>query len=404
MAELEVLKDAAVLMDAGKIVAVGRYADVKPIADSRRPRAAVVEVSGVLFPGFVDCHTHSVFAAPRLDDHERRAAGESYAAILAAGGGILESMRAVRACTEDELVDATAARLLTQLWHGSTTIEVKSGYGLELAAELKQLRVVRRLARTLPVSLVATFLGAHAVPPEYASRRAAYVAAIVDEMIPAVAREGLAAACDVFCEPGAFTVEESRTILTAAARHGLVLRVHADELEHSGGAELAASLGAASADHLAAIAPSGIAALGAAPTVAVLLPGTMVFLGRAKQAPARALIAAGAAVALASDFNPGSSPTVGLPLVMALAVSQLGISHAEAVVATTVNAAAVLGVAADRGQLAPGFRADIVACEVSDWREVAFWLGANRVSAVWTAGSACPPPPAPLSLGRHDAA
>lgn len=397
MSELEVLKDAAVLMDDGKIVAVGAYRDLKPDAE-------IVEVTGVLFPGFIDCHTHSVFAAPRLDDHARRAAGESYASILAAGGGILESMRDVRASTENDLADATGARLLTQLWHGSTTVEVKSGYGLELEAELKQLRVVRRLAETLPMSLVATFMGAHAVPPEFAGRRADYVRALTDEMIPAVAREGLAVACDVFCEPGAFTLAESRTILGVAARHGLALRVHADELEGSGGAELAASLGAATADHLAAISPAGIAALAAAPTVAVLLPGTMVFLGRRTQAPARALISAGAAVALASDFNPGSSPVVGLPLVMALGVSQLGISHAEAVIAATVNAAAALGLAGDRGQLAPGFRADIVACEVSDWREAAYWVGANRVSAVWTAGSACPPPPAPLSLGRHGAA
>jgi imidazolonepropionase len=401
MSEIEVLKDAAVLLDDGKIVAVGPYAELKRLPGHLTPDT--VEVSGVLFPGFVDCHTHSVFAAPRLDDHARRAAGESYAAILAAGGGILESMHAVRACAEDDLADATAARLLTQLWHGSTTIEVKSGYGLELEAELKQLRVVRSLS-TLPLTLVPTFLGAHAVPPEFAHRRAEYVRLLREEMLPAVARERLAAACDVFCEPGAFTLDETRAILTAAAGHGLALRLHADELENSGGAELAAALHAASADHLAAISPAGVSALGAAATIAVLLPATMVFLGRARQAPARALIAAGAAVALASDFNPGSSPTVGLPLVMALGVSQLGLSHAEAVIATTVNAAAVLGLGGDRGQLAPGFRADVLACEVSDWREVAFWLGANRVSAVWTAGSACPPPPAPLSLGRHGAA
>lgn len=403
MAELEVLNDAAVLMDDGKIVAVGSYSEVKRAAASGHLTPDTVEVSGVLFPGFVDCHTHAVFAAPRLRDHERRGAGESYAAILATGGGILESVRDARACPEDELVNVTGARLLTQLWHGSTTVEVKSGYGLELAAELKQLRVVRRLAATLPLSLVPTFLGAHALPPEYAARRADYVRLLCDEMIPAVARERLAVACDVFCEPGAFTPDEARAILSAGQRHGLAARLHADELEHSGGAELAAALGAASADHLAAISPAGIAALGSAPTVAVLLPATMVFLGRMKQAPARALISAGAAVALASDFNPGSSPTVGLPLVMALGVSQLGLTHAEAVVAATVNGAATLGCAGDRGQLAPGFRADVVACEVSDWREVAFWLGANRVSAVWTAGSACPPPPAPLSLGRHGA-
>jgi imidazolonepropionase len=390
-----VLPDAAVLIDGDRIAAVGPYRDLK----ARHPDH-VVDVDGVLFPGFVDCHTHAVFAAPRLDDHQRRARGQTYQAITAAGGGILESVRGVRALSEDDLADVTAARLLTLLAHGSTTVEVKSGYGLELEAELKQLRVVARLAARLPMTLVPTFLGAHAVPPEYRERRAEYVRLLCDVMIPAVARARLATACDVFCEPGAFSPAESRSVLEAARRHGLAVKLHADELDESGGAQLAVELDAVSADHLAAISDAGVAALAHAPTVAVLLPATMVFLGRA-QAPGRRLIAAGAAVALASDFNPGSSPTVGLPLVMALAVSQLGLDHAEAVVAATVNGAAALGLAADRGQLAPGFRADVVCCAVADWREIAYWVGANRVSAVWTAGSACPAPPAPLCLGLH---
>jgi imidazolonepropionase len=352
----------------------------------------------------VDCHTHAVFGKPRLDDHARRAAGASYEAIAAAGGGILDSLRDFRARSEDELVDLTAARLLTLLAHGSTTVEVKSGYGLDLAAEQKSLRVVRRLAELLPLSLVPTFLGAHAIPPEYASQRSAYVALVANQMIPAIAAERLASACDVFCEPGAFTVPETRVILESARRHGLAIKLHADEFAGSGGAELGVELGAMSVDHLAAISSQGIAALGGSGTVAVLLPGTMVFLGRRTQAPARALIAAGAAVALATDFNPGSSPTVSLPLVMALGVSQLGMDHAETVVAATVNAAAALGLAGDRGQIATGFRADVLDCAVNDWREVPYWLGPNRVSAVWTAGSACPSPPAPLSLGPHDAA
>ena len=398
MAEIEVLRDAAVLLEGERIAAVGPYSELK----SRT--ADVVEVSGVLFPGFVDCHTHAVFAAPRLDDHARRAAGASYESIAAAGGGILESVRQVRAISEDDLTDRTAARILTLLWHGSTTIEVKSGYGLDLPSEQKQLRVVQRLAAQLPLSLIPTFLGAHAVPPEFATRRADYVKLLCDEMIPAVVRERLALACDVFCEPGAFTPAESRSILAAAQRHGLATKLHADEFEGSGGAELGVELGVLSVDHLAAISDTGVRALGSAPTIAVLLPATMVFLGRRAQAPARKLIAAGSAVALATDFNPGSSPTASLPLVMALGVSQLGLSHGEAVIAATVNGAAALGLAGDRGQLAAGFRADVVACAVDDWREVAYWLGPNRVSAVWTAGSACPAPPAPLSLGPHDAA
>ena len=383
MAECEVLQDAAVLMDGTRIGWVGARKDA-PKADR------VVEVSGVMFPGFIDCHTHGVFGSPRLDDHERRALGVDYKAIAAAGGGILQSVRDVRARSEAELEALTRARLRALLANGATTIEVKSGYGLELEAELKQLRVIRRLAAELPVTLVPTFLGAHEVPPEYRATRDAYVDLVCQEMIPVVAKERLATSCDVFCEPGVFSATESRQILTAAARHGLAVKLHADELDGSGGAELAAELGALSADHLAAISDAGIKALAASPTVAVLLPATMVFLGKRAQAPARKLIEAGAAVALASDYNPGTSPTMSLPLVMALGVSQLGMRHAEVVTAVTVNAAAALGLH-DRGQIAPGCVADLVVAAVDDWREVAYWMGRGVVSAVWTAGSACPP-------------
>ena len=384
MAEVEVLRDAAVLIDGDRIAWVGPRTEA-PVG------AQIIEVSGVIFPGFIDCHTHGVFGAPRLDDHERRALGIDYKAIAAAGGGILQSVRDVRSRSEPDLEALTRARLRTLIAHGATTIEVKSGYGLELEAELKQLRVIRTLARELPVTLVPTFLGAHEVPPEYRGKRDAYVRLVAEEMIPAVAKETLARCCDVFCEPGVFSTAETRQILTAAARHGLAIKLHADELDGSGGAELAAELGALSADHLAAISETGIQALAASPTVAVLLPATMVFLGKRGQAPARQLIDAGAAVALATDYNPGTSPTMSLPLVMALGVSQLGLRHAEAVTAVTINAAAALGLAADRGQVTPGHVADLVVAAVDDWREVAYWMGREVVSAVWTAGSACPP-------------
>jgi imidazolonepropionase len=384
MAELEVLDDAAVLIDGDRIGWVGPSAEA-PKADRTD------EVTGVIFPGFVDCHTHAVFGAPRLDDHERRALGVDYKAIAAAGGGILQSVRDVRARSEAELEALTRARLRALLGNGATTIEVKSGYGLELDAELKQLRVIRRLAGELPITLVPTFLGAHEVPPEYRNQRDAYVRLVCEEMIPAVAKEQLAQSCDVFCEPGVFSAAESRRILTAAARHGLAVKLHADELDGSGGAELAAELGALSADHLAAISDAGIEALASSSTVAVLLPATMVFLGKRSQAPARRLVDAGAAVALASDYNPGTSPTMSLPLVMALGVSQLGLRHAEVVTAVTINAAAALGLAQDRGRIAPGCVADLVVAAVDDWREVAYWMGRGVVSAVWTAGSACPP-------------
>ncbi len=397
MRDVEVLTDAAVLLDGDRIAWVGPRAE----AGSLHSAIKVVEVSGVLLPGFVDCHTHAVFGAPRLEDHERRALGEDYKAIAAAGGGILQSVRDVRARGEDELVTLTRARLDALLDHGSTTIEVKSGYGLALDAERKQLRVVRRIAADHPATLVPTFLGAHEVPPEWRAHRAAYVRLLCEEMIPAVAREGLARCCDVFCEPGVFTVAEARTILTAAARHDLALKLHADELEGSGGAELAAELHALSADHLAGISELGIQALAASRTVAVLLPATMVFLGHPARAPARRLVEAGAAVALATDFNPGTSPMVSLPQVMALSVSQLGLRHAEALTAVTVNAAAALGLAGDRGQIAAGFRADLVALGVADWREAAYWLGANLVSAVWTGGLPCSRQKAPVSLGVH---
>ncbi|HXL12153.1 MAG TPA: imidazolonepropionase [Gemmatimonadales bacterium] len=383
MAELEVLSDAAILIDGATIAAVGRYADLR-----RTPgNVERVEVRGVVYPGFVDCHTHAVFGTPRLDDHERRALGMDYKTIAAAGGGILESVRDVRARPEGELAALTLARLGALLAHGATTIEVKSGYGLDCETELKQLRVIARLAGAQPATLVATFLGAHEVPPEFRDRRADYVRLVCEEMIPAVARERLAVACDVFCEPGVFSVAEARTVLAAARRHGLALKLHADELDGSGGAELAVEMGALSADHLAGVSAAGIGALAASETVAVLLPTTLLFLGSRSQAPARRLLDAGAALALATDLNPGSSPTLSLPLVMALAVSQLGLRHAEVVNAVTVNAAAALGLVADRGQLAPGFRADIVVGDVADWREVAYWMGGNAVTAVWTGGS-----------------
>ena len=391
MAAVEVLRDAAVLIEGDRIAWVGPRTDA-PTADTR-----LLEVSGVIFPGFVDCHTHAVFGAPRLDDQEQRALGVDYKAIAAAGGGILQSVRDVRGRPEAELEALTRSRLAALIANGATTIEVKSGYGLALDSELKQLRVIRQLAGQLPATLVPTFLGAHEVPPEYRGNRAAYVKLVCEEMIPVVAREGLARCCDVFCEPGVFSAAESRDVLSAARRHGLAVKLHADEFEASGGAELAAELGALSADHLAAISDAGIKALAASPTVAVLLPATMIFLGKRSQAPARRLIEAGAAVALATDYNPGTSPTMSLPLVMAFGVSQLGLRHAEVVTAVTINAAAALGLAQDRGQIAPGCVADLVIAAVDDWREVAYWMGGDVVSAVWTAGSPCPPNTARIS-------
>jgi len=385
MAELEVLSDAAVLIGGdGLIEAVGPYAEVAPRAGD----ADVVEVDGVLLPGFVDCHTHAVFGMARLADHERRARGVSYKAIAAAGGGILSSVRDVRERSAAELIDLTGRRLSRLVANGTTTVEVKSGYGLSLEAELKQLDVIAALQGGVP-SLVPTFLGAHEVPPEYRAHPDEYVDLVVREMLPAVAARGVARFCDVFCEPGVFTVPQSRRVLEAAQRHGLALKLHADELDPSGGAELAADLGAVTADHLAAISDDGVGALSGSGTIAVLLPGTMMFLGRKQHAPGRRLIDAGAAVAIATDFNPGSSPGMSLPLMGTLAIAQAGLLPAEAVIAMTVNGAAGVGEAGSRGQIAPGFRADLVLAGVRDWREVVYWYGTNLVSRVWILGTPC---------------
>lgn len=395
MAELDVVPAGSVAISAeGLIQAVGTYRDLR----AEYPDAEVSEVEGVLFPGFVDCHTHAVFGAARLADHERRARGISYKEIAAAGGGILASVNDVRSRSADELAALTRIRLSRLLACGSTTVEVKSGYGLNVTAELAQLEAIQRASTGGGPSVVATFLGAHEVPPEYRDNPDNYVSLVVDEMLPAVKAQRVAQFCDVFCEPGVFTVEQSRRVLDAARSCGLGLKLHADEIDGSGGAELAAELGAVSADHLAAISPDGIEAIAASDTVAVLLPGTMLFLGSSGRAPARRLIDGGAAVALATDFNPGSSPGMSLPLMAMLGVSQLGMVPAEVISAITVNGAAAVGQADTRGQIAPGFRADLVLAAVFDWREVPYWYGVNLVTEVWLKGVTCHPRMGPIDF------
>ena len=371
---------------SGRVVAVAADAELR----ASHPTATLIDCEGgVLTPGFVDSHTHAIFGRPRHEEQEMRAAGVGYLEIAKRGGGIHSSVRDLRTRSEDELVALAAERLRRLAAHGTTTIEVKSGYGLSLESELRTLRVIRRLAAELPVRLVPTFLGAHEIPLEYREAprsRAEYLELLINEMLPAVANEKLAKFCDIFCEPGVYSAAESRRVLGAARGHGLALKLHADELENGAAAELAAELGATSADHLAAISEQGIAALAQAGTVATLLPGTMLFLGRPKQAPARALLESGCAVALASDFNPGTSPTVNFPLVLTLGVSQLRLSVAEAFVAATVNGAAAVGMADDVGQIAPGFQADLALFDVTDHREIPYWYGDRRCRATWVGG------------------
>ena len=397
---LRITQGVGVGIEAGRIALVAPDADVRDWWEDRAhrrtgapahgARAELVECEGRLVTaGLVDPHTHALFGAPRLDDHARRARGDDYKSIAAAGGGILQSMRDFRSRGEDELVALGRSRLRWVVALGTTTVEIKSGYGLEPDAEFRALRAIRRLAAEGPLHVVATFLGAHETPPEYRPRRGAWVRLLIDELIPRVGREHLAEFCDVFCEPGVFSLEESEAILGAARAAGLGLKVHADELDPYGGAELAARLGATSADHLGAISPAGVEALAASETVAVLLPGTLLFLGKARQAPARALVDAGAVVAVASDFNPGSSPSANLPLMMALAVSQARLQPEEAFAAATVNAACAVGRGADRGRVRAGGPADVTVWNCRDVRELAYWYGMPLAWRVFASGSAC---------------
>jgi imidazolonepropionase len=392
MADAVVRTDVAVLVDGERIAAVDDEHALR-----RAPASAgalVVDCAGsVLTPGFVDSHTHAIFGRARYEEQELRAAGVPYMEIARRGGGIHASVRDLRTRSADELFDLARPRLQALAASGVTTVEVKSGYGLSLEDEIKSLRVIQRLAGDLPMRIVPTWLGAHEIPIEYRERgpagRRQYVDLLVHEMLPAVASEGLARFADVFCEPGVFTVEESREVLSAARAGGLALKLHADELVAGGGAELAGALRATSADHLAAVSDDGIAALAEAGTVATLLPGTMLFLGKREQAPARRLIDAGVPVALATDFNPGTSPTTNFPLVLTLGVSQLRLSVAEVMVAGTVNGAAALALAGQVGQLAPGFSADLALWDATDVRELPYWYGSARCRGSWRSGKPC---------------
>lgn len=383
-----VMHDAAVLVVDGAIRRIGPADSFDGEADG----AVSVDCTGcTITPGFVDSHTHAVFGGWRAAEYAMRSRGVPYMEIAKSGGGINASVRDVRGRTEEELVELARPRIAAMLASGTTTAEVKSGYGLDTESELKQLRAVRALQRETPVDLVPTFLGAHEFPPEYRERRDEYVDLLVDEMIPAVAAEQLAVFCDVFMEPGVFTAAQTRRILEAGIRHGLMPKLHADELENSSAAELAAEMGAASADHLGAISDDGIAALAKSHTVATLLPATLLFLGRTRYAPARRLIDAGATVALATDFNPGSSPTMNMQLVLTLACSQMGMDPLEAIVAATAGGASALRLGDATGTLAPGAPADLVVWDIADHRELPYRYGAAPLRGVWKRGQQAVP-------------
>ncbi len=384
LGELGIIADGALLVRDGCVAAVGPRAEIESlIADD----CVVVDAGGrVVLPGFVDAHAHPVFAGTRVDEFEQRTRGATYQEIAAAGGGISATVRRTRAASEDELVAAGKRYAAWFLRGGTTTVEAKSGYGLTLADELKILRAIRRLAAETPLSYVPTFLGAHDVPVEYRARRADYIGLIINEMLPHVAAERLAEYCDVFCEQRVFTLAETRRILTAARGHGLGLRMHADQLSLSGGAQLAAELGATTADHLEHTDANGIAALKYAHVQPVLLPGSVYALGSTRYPAARDMIAAGLAVVLATDFNPGSSPTPAMLTVLSLACTQMKLTPAEAITCATINAAYSLKRGTQTGSLEAGKRADFVLHDCADYRELAYFFGVEHAHAVYVAG------------------
>ena len=390
LAEIGEIAGATLAVRDGLVVAAGPADEVRHLLLAGRDAPAgvtVVDAGGAaVIPGFVDPHTHAVFGRTRQDEYERRARGESYLEIAAAGGGIRASVRDLRSRSEDELVALSVPRLERLRARGTTTVEIKSGYGLSLADEAKTLRAARRAVDLVGLDAVLTCLAAHEVPDEYRDRRADYVTLVRDEILPRIVEEGLAERCDVFCEPSVFGLEETEAIVQRAQELGLRVALHADELEPMGGAALAARLGADSADHLIRIDEAGIAALADSDTVATLLPGTVFTLGLRDYAPARRMIAAGCAVAVATDFNPGSCPIESMPLILSIACSQMKLAPAEALTAATLNSAWALGRAHRVGSLAPGKQSDFLILHGNDHRLLPYHGGVDQVAAVYRGG------------------
>jgi imidazolonepropionase len=378
---LGVIRGGALAARSGRIAWVGTESEVRRAVPSVAGGAHVEARGRVVLPGFVDSHTHLVFAGSREHEFARRIAGASYQEIAAAGGGILATVAATRRATVDELVALARSRLDLVLRHGTTTVEVKSGYGLTTADELKMLEAIRALAATHPVEVHATFCGAHELPPEFKGRPDRYVDLVVEEMLPAVADRRLAEYCDVFCEEGVFSVPQARRILQAGARRSLRAKFHADEFATTGGAELAAEVGALSADHLLRARVEGIRAMKAAGVTATLLPGTALFLGL-PYAPARAFLETGVRVALATDFNPGSSYTPNLQLMVTLACTQMRMTVEEAIEAATLGGAWAMGLQSDVGSLTPGKACDLAVLDIPNYYHLPYLYGVNHVERV----------------------
>jgi len=382
--EPAIIDNAALVVEDGRIVSAGAYADLRTqVADVD----TVIDADGrCVTPGFVDAHTHLVFAGNRAAEFEQRIAGATYQQIAAAGGGILRTVALTRAASEDELLAVARRHRDWMMRSGTTTIEVKSGYGLERDAELKMLRVLRRLNDEGPARIISTLLAAHTLPPEFAVRREEYVRLVAEELIPEVANAKLAKYCDAFCDDHAFTVDECCTVLKAAQSNGLGLRIHAEQFRPGTGAALAAELGAATADHLETVTEETLAQLRTAGVQPVLLPGSVFCLRRTEYPPARAMIEAGLAIVLATDFNPGSSPVSSIPFMMSLACLQMAVTPAEALTAATINAAYSLGLGSEIGSLEAGKHADFLIHEFSDYRELAYFVAAPLRPRVFVGG------------------
>jgi imidazolonepropionase len=372
-----IISDGAMLVRDGVIAAVGPRRKIERLSDARRAKR--LDLGGrVVLPGLVDSHTHLIFARSRVDDYAARIAGKTYEQIVRAGGGILSSVRALRDATDVQLKQRARADLIRFAAHGTTTVEAKSGYGLDALSELKTLRLLRELHREQPLDIVSTFLGAHVVPAEFRGRADDYVDFLARLLIPQIALEGLAEFCDVYCDRGAFAVAQARRVLNVGRECGLTPRIHAEQLSRNGGARLAVEIGAASADHLERINSGDIHAIAKSSVVATLLPGCDFHLASGRYAPARALIAAGAAVALATDYNPGTSPTLSMPMICSIACAQMRMTPAEAIAAATINPAYSLRHHTRIGSLEVGKYADAAVFDVADYREIPYYFGVNR--------------------------
>ncbi|MEO7165876.1 MAG: imidazolonepropionase [Spartobacteria bacterium] len=384
LSELSLIEDGGMLIRDGLVAVVGPSDE---IARQLPNDIEVVDAKGrVVLPGFVDAHAHPVFGGDRVDEFEMRARGATYEEIAAAGGGIRSTVRRTRAASEAQLLAQAQKRANWFLRCGTTTMEAKSGYGLSPDEELKILRVIRQLNQTTALEFVPTFLGAHAIPEEFAGAPEQYVALVIHEMLPSVAEEQLAESCDIFCERGYFDLVASEQILRAAQEHGLGLRMHVDQLTNSGGAFLAARLGAATADHLEQTNDAEISALAEAGVQPVLLPASVYALGKTRYPKAREMIEAGLAVVLATDFNPGSSPTPSIPMVLSLAATQMKMTPAEGITATTINAAYSLNRGERIGSLEVGKEANFSIFDCADYREIAYWFGLPQVDSVYVRG------------------